>query len=112
MKRIYTHHNPMLVGIVRGKLELEGFHVELKNDLISGAAGELAPIDLWPELWLKDSQHLDRAMSIVAEFTQAHNDPQSMPPWLCKTCGESNDGNFELCWQCQDQPESGNVAPR
>jgi len=41
----------------------------------------------------------------------ARGEPLDLPPpgdeadWACKACGESNPGNFEVCWQCNgDRP--------
>ena len=52
MQLIYTHPNPMLVGQVRSYLESHSIPTELKNDFLQGGVGELAPIDLWQEVWL------------------------------------------------------------
>jgi len=101
MRLLYTHHNSMLVGIVRGKLELEGIAVELRNDLTSGGAGELAPLDVWPELWISEhNEDCAKAEALVAEITQ----PPQEPEWKCRLCGEENSAAFEVCWRCMGIP--------
>lgn len=49
------------------------------------------------------------AVHLLTRF--ARGEPLDLPPpcsdvnWSCKACGESNPGNFELCWQCNaDRP--------
>ena len=99
MKLVYTHHNSMLVGLVRGKLELEGIEVVLRNELAAGGAGELAPTDAWPEVWIADDRDYARAKALV----DALDDTRSRGQWHCTLCGEDNDESFDLCWKCQAQ---------
>lgn len=97
MRLIYTHYNPMLVGLMQGKLESEGIKVEVKNTIAAGGAGELAPTELWPELWVLRRVDEDRAEAIVKAMTAKGEHQQ----WHCVHCGEDNDSSFEHCWQCQ-----------
>ncbi len=89
-----------MVGLIKGKLEAEGFELVLKNDIVSGAAGELAPMDLWPEIWLLNDSEYDEAMSIIDAMKQE----PAEDPWRCTLCGESNDPSFDVCWRCQSIP--------
>ena len=90
----------MLVGLVKGKLESEGVSVILKNDLSSGGAGELAPIDLWPEIWLLKEVDKQKAEKVLAAFNHA----EKAEEWHCGLCGENNHRSFEVCWRCQGLP--------
>lgn len=100
MKLVYTHYNSMLVGLVRGKLELEGFAVEVRNDLAAGGAGELAPMDLWQELWVDERQDIARAQAVIETITHGAESAD----WQCSLCGEKNAGTFEVCWRCRGIP--------
>lgn len=98
MKAIYTHSNILMVGVLKSQLENIGIDVIVKNDLSSGAAGELAPTDAWPELWLVNDEDFARVADIVERFVN----PVEKDPWACSACGEPNDVSFECCWQCQE----------
>lgn len=97
MKLIYTHHNPMLVGLVKGQLENEGIRVELKNDMAAGGAGELAPTDCWPEVWVARDRDFARAQQIIEQLEQ----PLKEQCWQCARCGEENESTFDVCWKCE-----------
>lgn len=100
MKLIYSHQNSMMVGLIKSKLESEGLEVILKNDMISGGAGELAPMDLWPELWLIHESDYKKATTIISSMASDEKTEQ----WHCSLCGENNDISFEICWRCQSIP--------
>lgn len=68
--------------------------------MLSGAAGELAPTDLWPQLWVETERQYQRAKPIVDQFNQQ----QSRQTWRCHECNEDNDAAFEVCWRCQSIP--------
>ncbi len=58
MKLIYTNENTFLVNNIKNILENNGFTVTIKNEYVSGAAGDLAPFDTWLELWLINDEKL------------------------------------------------------
>jgi hypothetical protein len=68
----------------------------IRNEYAAGAMGELAPIDVWPELWLLRDRDFARAEQVLA---QARADI-SEADWLCKRCGSQSPATFELCWHC------------
>ena len=54
MKRIYSAKDPLMIGHLKNVLATFGINCVARNiDLIS-AAGELPPIECWPELWVVD----------------------------------------------------------
>jgi len=99
MKRIYSHSNIMFVGLLRSRLGNAGIESEIQNDTILGGAGELAPTDIWPELWIKHERDMLRAQAIVDEFESPISNTET---WQCQACKEENDMTFEICWQCQE----------
>ncbi|MCG8403991.1 MAG: hypothetical protein MI923_02215 [Phycisphaerales bacterium] len=45
------------------------------------------------------------AISVLRGYALNHELPpmQDEPPdWVCKSCGESNPGHFEVCWSCSE----------
>ena len=98
MKRVYSSPNSLLVNHMRNLLEMEGISCFLRNELLTGAAGELPPTAVWPELWVKDDRDETRAREIVAAALSDDTSPQ--PEWTCRGCGERIEGQFDVCWNC------------
>jgi hypothetical protein len=96
MKLVYTHPNSILVAQARAALELADIQCLLRNEYASGAIGELAPIDAWPELWVADDKDLERAKQLIAESRAVVQEPD----WKCGRCGSDSPATFELCWHC------------
>lgn len=99
MQRIYSGSDPMLAGHLREVLEQHHIPCLLKNAYLSGAAGELPPIEAWPELWV-EAEDAARAREILAGQLQCA--PQ--PDWKCPCCGERVEGQFGQCWSCGALP--------
>jgi hypothetical protein len=60
MKRVYSAKDPLMIGHLKNVLTAAGIRcVTKKLDLIS-AAGELPPIECWPELWVVDDDRVGR----------------------------------------------------
>ena len=70
MELVYTHPSHLLVAQARNALERLGIPCVVHNEYAAGAAGELAPIDTWPELWVRRSRDAERAR-LAIERAQA-----------------------------------------
>ena len=68
MKLVYTHPSIIVVAQARSSIELAGIDCVIRNEYAAGAIGELAPIDAWPELWVKSDRHFERATQIVEQL--------------------------------------------
>ncbi len=100
MKMIYTNENRFLVSNARNILQNEGVEVQLKNEFIGGAAGDLSPFDTWQELWVDDRDYT-KAVNLLLCL----EDTGSSTEWTCPACGEANGASFEVCWSCRkDRP--------
>ncbi|MEX0624708.1 DUF2007 domain-containing protein [Saccharospirillum sp.] len=100
MKLVFTHPNHFAVIHVRHLLESHGIDCEVRNEFAVGAMGELAPIDVWPELWVAASDDEERARVLI-DTAEAEADKAD---WYCSQCGERNAGSFEVCWACGAEP--------
>ncbi|MAS23933.1 MAG: hypothetical protein CMI03_13000 [Oceanospirillaceae bacterium] len=105
MKLLYTHPNPIIVANVKNILENSGFVIFLKNENLMAAAGELSPIDAWPEIWLVDDHEFDNASQLIAPLCKSGSEQTTDPvqakrDWICPNCGEENGAAFEVCWHC------------
>ena len=96
MKLVYTRPNLVLVVQTQSLIEFAGIECVVCNEYASGAIGELAPIDAWPELWVINDEDCDKAESHIEE---SHTSTQRAE-WKCAGCGSLNPATFDLCWHC------------
>lgn len=101
MKLIFTQQNSFLVHNARNVIESAGIETVLRNEYASGAAGDLAPLDTWVELWVVNDSDYSKAMKIIESISSDNNGKE----WICQHCGETNPASFDVCWKCQaDRP--------
>jgi hypothetical protein len=77
----------------------------IKNELLSGAAGELPPIECWPELWITHDDQYTRARELVEATLDA--DAHNGQSWQCPHCRELLEGQFAQCWNCGQMRRGG-----
>ena len=97
MLLVYSSPNLLMVAHLRNLLEIEGIDCLVKNEYLSGAAGELPPTEAWPELWVIEAHHHDLAREIVAKALQHSSNGEK---WSCPQCGEMSEEQFTECWKC------------
>jgi hypothetical protein len=98
MKRIYSAKDPLMIGHLKNVLATFGIKCLTKKlDLIS-AAGELPPIECWPELWVVDDEKVAKAKRILRKTLAPLASVKR--PWVCVGCGENIEGQFSGCWNC------------
>lgn len=104
MKKVFV--DEMIVWVVQAKLVLEEADIPcfLNNEFSGNLAGEVPFTETWPELWIHRDSDLAQAKTLLQplrENRSAHEeDTSSLSDWACSQCGESNGGNFSLCWSC------------
>ena len=97
MKAVYSSPQLFWVAYYQDILQSYGIKCFIKNEYLSGGAGELPPNECWPRLYVDDAD-FDRAEQIVqGELNKKIEDE---PPWICTQCGEENEAQFALCWKC------------
>jgi hypothetical protein len=98
MKRIYSAKDPLMIGHLKNVLATFGIKcVAKKLDLIS-AAGELPPIECWPELWVVDDEKVMKAKRILKKTLAPLASVKRS--WTCSGCNENIEGQFSECWNC------------
>jgi hypothetical protein len=98
MKRVYCAKDPLMVGHLRNVLALHGIEcVTRKLDLTTGA-GELPPLECWPELWIIDDKRLAQAQAILRKTLAPLKAVKKH--WICSGCDERIEGQFSECWKC------------
>ena len=109
MKKVYSSDNFMMVGALRQVLEDQHVACVVKNEHLIGGAGELPPIECWPELWIADDDLLGKASALVQAFVADCSQPRD--GWRCPGCGEVHEGQFSECWQCQAPRPTAETPP-
>jgi len=98
LKKVYCAKDPLMVGHLRNVLATFGIRCVTKNLDLSSAAGELPPIDCWPELWVVEDEKYTKARAILKKSLAPLESVKK--PWLCGDCGENIEGQFSECWKC------------
>ena len=97
MKVVYSSPNLALVVHFRALLESEGIACRIRNEYLAGAAGELPPVECWPELCVEEARE-ESARRIIASATS--DAVPALPAWTCTGCGELIESQFTDCWNC------------
>ncbi|MGH7927524.1 MAG: putative signal transducing protein [Candidatus Binatia bacterium] len=98
MKKVYCAKDPLMVAHLRNVLVLHGIEcVTRKLDLATGA-GELPPVECWPELWIVGDERLTEAQAILKKTLAPVEAVKKL--WVCSGCGERIEGQFSECWKC------------
>jgi hypothetical protein len=98
MKKLYTAQNALTIGHLRNILESGGIKCAVKNLYLSGAVGELPPIECWPELWVIDDAKHAEAEEVVNRTLAPLRSVSRR--WNCRKCGREVEGQFSECWNC------------
>jgi hypothetical protein len=101
MKKVYSTKDPLMIGHLKNVLETFGIECMTRNLYLSSAAGELPPIECWPELWVVDDAQFAEAQAVLKK-TLAPLEPVRKP-WSCRGCGEEVEGQFSECWKCGER---------
>jgi Putative prokaryotic signal transducing protein len=114
MKRVYCAKDPLMIGHLRNVLRTFGIGCITKNLDLSSAAGELPPIECWPELWVIDDDKAAEARRILKKTLAPLKSVKR--PWICHYCDEQIEGQFSECWKCgrsrsRDSAQRGVVIP-
>ena len=72
-------------------LEAGGIGVQVRNEMLSSAMGELPPAECQAELWVSE-EDAARAQALL-------NATVAGPDWTC-ACGETLGAQFTQCWSC------------
>ena len=98
MKRVYTAKDPLMIGHLKNVLATFGIRCVTKNSDLSSAAGELPPIECWPELWVLEDEKFLKAKTILKKTLAPLESVKKS--WRCHRCHEEIEGQFSECWNC------------
>ncbi|MGR5285390.1 putative signal transducing protein [Vibrio maritimus] len=99
--KIFIGNNPPETHIVQQQLASEGIHCEVRGEGVFGLRGEV-PFDesSLPYVWLFDTEQSMMAKAIIKQW-QLKTQYTNHADWHCFACDELNEGQFEVCWNCQ-----------
>jgi hypothetical protein len=95
MIKIYSSMNGAEVHHFRNVLEGRGIECEVRGEDRRTAMGDLPITECWIELWLVDEARSAEAKALIDGATIDEG-----IAWTCAGCGETIDGQFDVCWQC------------
>jgi hypothetical protein len=75
VKRVFTSPTVTEAHLVKGVLQNEGIDALIKNEHVSGLAGEIPAFEAWPEVWVLNDADASRAEAIIHEFQIHEPDP-------------------------------------
>ncbi|MCZ6804245.1 MAG: DUF2007 domain-containing protein [Proteobacteria bacterium] len=99
MKKVYSSDNPIMAGHIHSLLEANNIDCHLRNINLTGGIGELPINECWPEVWVIDESNFTLAKRLI-ETALSHAEKNE--DWQCQ-CGESIEGQFEICWSCGNE---------
>ncbi len=87
--------------LLRAFLQQHGLPAVVRGEALVGLAGEIPVPDSMPTLWVAEERR-EQAEGLLARF---RGPALVQEAWVCAHCNEPNEGNFEICWNCErDRP--------
>ncbi|NNC88343.1 MAG: DUF2007 domain-containing protein [Akkermansiaceae bacterium] len=100
MKELFRHRDHTLVSYYRGLLEAEGIPVIMRNEYLAMSGLTEIPItEFYPNICVLHDEDYERAWKVMRRAIH-ENARGSDTEVTCAECGESNPGNFEVCFSC------------
>jgi len=103
--KLYAAKDTLEAGHIRVWLAQHDLDATVLGEHLSAARGELPmTVDTLPAVWV-DEKDAPQAMELMKEFLAQPPADSTLPAWLCPTCNENVEGQFDVCWQCgRDRP--------
>jgi len=102
MKKVYSTEILANAWNIRNVLEQHDIQSVVKNENLFSVAGEVPFLECMPEVWVEPLYYA-RAQEIIAQLQESQ---ENAPDWSCSGCGESNLGNYSICWSCGDSHDA------
>lgn len=104
---VYSAATIQEAHLIKTALENEGIDSLILGDHLQNAVGDLPAVAIAPEVWVR-TEHSDAARDIIAKLQGELRETKAASAlgWECDACGESNESNFDICWNCQAAHDS------
>ena len=97
MKKLTSAESLITINHYKNLLAAEGIETQIRNQHLGSIMGEVPFFETWPQLWVVNELDYDRALQLI-ESADAESPDE---PWKCAKCGEINEGQFSVCWNCE-----------
>jgi hypothetical protein len=97
MRPLLVSLNALEIHHLKNVLNAEGIGCWIKNEFLSRLAGEIPFVECALELHLMHEEDRWRAEQLLAAWRRP---PPPAASWICATCGERLEGQFNECWKC------------
>lgn len=106
MKQLYSARTGLEAHDIRLFLESRGVNACVlgENGLEVGIA--FTPSSA-PSVFVDDGS-VEEASALLSEYWQTKDQPLSTGKWICPSCSEAVEGQFDLCWNCET-PRTGEL---
>ena len=95
---VLRHQDSTKIGIYKGVLENAGIPVIIKNWECSNITEVPIPA-LYPAIFAHTKEDWRKARELLDEINLETE--TEVAAWVCPNCGETNEGHFAECWNCQ-----------
>jgi hypothetical protein len=99
VKKVTSADSLVTINHYKNLLVSEGIPAFLRNEHFGSIMGEVPFQEVWPELWVENDLDYDRARQLIDAAKIAEESPSAA--WRCGKCGEENEGQFSVCWNCE-----------
>ncbi len=100
MKELFRERDFTKVGYFQSVLETEGIATIVKNQHLTMSGLTEIPIpEFYPALCVMHDEDYPAAMEIIRRRI-TENAVNADAEVNCHACGETNPGNFDVCWSC------------
>lgn len=98
MKELFREQDITRVHYFKAVLEERGIPTMIRNEYLTMSGITEIPIpEFFPALCVMRDSDYPAAVEMIREHLKA-NEVQSDEDVICQFCGETNPGNFEICW--------------
>lgn len=106
MIQIFTSADSVQVHRVCDLLNDNDIRAIILGETLEHAAGGLPIQDIYPAVWINPEDEDDALRIIEGHFREmglaAPLSPEECrSPWICPQCGQTLEGQFSACWNCQ-----------
>lgn len=100
MKLVYENDNRAILYSMKNILEMNNIATHVRNEHGSTMGPELGISNTFLQLCIVNNADYEDALSVIKNQLESQ---ESETSWSCSKCNETNEGSFELCWNCQNE---------
>jgi hypothetical protein len=104
VKQVYLAQDPIEANVLVDLLKDEGIEAVVQGEYLYAIRG-LVPAT-YPTVWVVNEDEYERARTLALEFDRQQrtgDDEEPLEPWICPSCGETIEGQFDQCWHCGEE---------